>query len=117
MKALGLELRKVGTMKGLYSEIDMVLKNNNIESGGITFEMQREAAAHALHKMMKVEKYFDICTIQNIMSLCQINISKERLNYYRVFHCVYWNEMLDDTRLRLTALILDDFRQILNPLN
>lgn len=30
-------------------------------------------------------------------------------------HCMHWNEMLPDFRKTIVAMILDDFRAILNP--
>lgn len=109
---LGLELRKIGNADSLYNEVDLVLSKNNIDSSGISLDVQNQTAAHALNKMLKVEKYFSVCTIQNLSELCQIMISKERALVYSSIHCMEWSEMTQDYRQMIIAMVLDDFRMI-----
>lgn len=115
MKAFGLELRKVGSVAGLYSEIDTVLKKHGVQDCSVGKKVATMAVAHALHKMMDAKKWFDVCAIDSCISICQIVIPRERYNIYRSAHCLYWDEMLPDYREALIAMVLDDFRSILNP--
>lgn len=115
IQKLGLEIRKIGSLSGLYRDIDQVLKSHKILSGEINATVQVNATAHALQRMLSTTKYCDITTINECADLCQIVISKERLKVYRTMHCVHWNEMTDEFRQMLVAMILDDFRCVLNP--
>lgn len=115
MKAFGIEIRKVGDVKGLFKEVDIVLSKAGITSSGITSDLQSQTVAHALQKMIKVGKWFDVCTINNCAEACNIHIPAERVKIYRAIHCIDWNEMLPDYRQTIIAMVLDDFRGILNP--
>lgn len=107
MKAMGLELRKANDLTNVYKDVDRVLAE--ITPKG----MAQATVAHALNKMMKAEKWVDVCTIKKLVEVCQIVIPIERMQIYEANHCIRWNEMTDDHRRNLIAMILDDFRGIL----
>ena len=111
----GIEIRKVGSAKSLYEDVDRVLKNYNIPKGSVSQDLQVSTVAHSLHKMIQVESYFNICTVDHCVKICQIIIPAERYKVYHAIHCMHWNEMLPDYRQTIVAMILDDFRTILNP--
>ena len=108
----GLEIRKIGDIKSLYQEVDLVLNKNQIKTG-ISASIQIQTTAHALQKMLSTENHFDICLIRNLSNLCQICIPQERMLVYSSIHCMHWCEMTQDYRQLITAMILDDFRGIL----
>lgn len=111
----GLEIRKIGNVTNLYRDVDTLLKNNSIKSGEVPTDVKRSTVAHALHKMFKPEGYCDICEIKSCASLCGLFISSERMEVYSTMHCVKWADMLPDYRQQVMAMILDDFRLVLNP--
>ena len=113
IQKLGLEIRKLGSLKNLYKDVDLVLSNYGINKGEINTNIQINAVAHALQKMFDVEKYFDVCTIKDCAKLCQICISEERMLLYNTQHCVYWNAMTNEFKQMMVAMILDDFRCVL----
>jgi len=113
MKAFGLEIRKADNMKNLYRDVDNVL--SGLPKGEINKEVQIQAVAHALHNMMKPDKWFDICAVRNCMNLTGIFISAERMTLYSTAHCIHWNEMVPEYRQTLMCMILDDFRPVLCP--
>lgn len=113
LKTFGIEIRKTNNVQNLYSDVDIVLRKLGIGTGEINSKIQCQAVAHSLQKMLKVDSYFSICTIQNCRDLCQIHIPVERMRLYQTVHCVNWNEMLPDFRQNLVAMILDDFRMVL----
>lgn len=115
IQKLGLEIRKLGSLNNLYKDVDMVLTNYGIKTGEINTTVQVNATAHSLQKMLSVDKYCDVCCIKECASLCQVCISAERMKVYSTQHCVYWKEMMPDFRQMLVAMILDDFRRVLNP--
>jgi len=115
LQKFGLEIRKIGRVDNLYADVDLVLKNANMESGGVSQSAQAQTCAHALQRMLSVESHFSVCTIDRCAKMCQVCISKERQQIYDAAHCLHWNEMLPDYRTMLVAMILDDFRTVLNP--
>lgn len=115
IQKLGLEIRKLGSLTNLYNDVDMVLNNYKIPANGINRTIQATATAHSLQTMLKTENYFSVCCIKDCAKLCQITIDAERMNVYNSIHCVSWNEMLPEFRQMIVAMILDDFRCVLNP--
>lgn len=117
MKAFGLELRRVGSMPGLYSEIDSVLQRYDIPQGGVSKEVQTATVAHALQNMMRVDHHFSVCAVRDCIKVCQVCVSEERMAVYNAAHCISWNAMTHDYRQSLIAMVLDDFRCVLNPVS
>lgn len=115
MQLLGIEIRKKGNVKSLFNDVDRILNEYDIPHQSISRYMQSQACAHALQNMMQVENFFSVCTIDRCSQLCQIVIPIERKRLYDAAHCLHWNKMLPDFRMQLIAMILDDFRPILNP--
>lgn len=106
MKAFGIELRKADS-QSIFNDVDMVLAETSLQ------QLQVDSVKHALQKMFKANSFFDICTVDACIKVCQIHIPRERYDCYHAVHCVHWNEMTPDFRTRLTAYLLDDFRSIL----
>lgn len=115
LQKFGIEIRKAGTVSGLYKDVDRVLGNYGLKSGDVNCDVQKQTTAHALQKMLGTKSYLCVSTIDQCADLCQIVISAERRKVYRAVHCVYWSEMLPEYRTMVVAMILDDFRSILNP--
>lgn len=111
MRAFGLELRKTGNVNELYKDVDLILASSSLR------EVQKMSIAHALQRMLRVDNFFSVCTIDACMDVCQIPIPRERYAIYRAAHCIHWNEMLPDFKQQLIAMVLDDFRQVLNPIS
>ena len=107
MKAFGMELRKIDNVQNLYIDVDIVLDN--------ICEIEKQTTAHALQGMMKVDSFFSICTIDACAKVCSIVIPEERRNIYHAAHCIHWSEMTPEYAQSLCAMVLDDFRGILNP--
>jgi len=111
----GLELRRIGNVDNLYADVDRTLNACNVSPNSVSMKAQIQTVAHALQQMFKVNKHFSVCTIRNCASLCQICVSKERMDLYSSIHCMDWNEMLPEYRNMVVAMVLDDFRAVLNP--
>jgi hypothetical protein len=114
MQAFGIEIRKSNSLGNLYQDVDRTLANSGILPGqAISKNVQVQAVAHALQKMIRVENYFSVCTIDSCIDVAQIHVPKERYSVYRTAHCINWNDMTPDYRQILIAMVLDDFRSIL----
>ncbi len=114
LQKFGIEIRKIGNIDAIYQDVDLILEKYNILNSEININVQSQAIAHSLQKMFKTESYFSICTIKNCAKLSQIYIPEERMNVYDTIHCISWNEMLPEFRQMIIAMVLDDFRSILN---
>ena len=114
---LGLEIRKKNTIGNLYADVDKTLLANGLKNGEVSVELQSQAVAHSLQKMLKPSSHFSICTIRECIEVSKIVIPQERMDVYHSIHCVHWSEMLQDFRQMIIAMVLDDFRSILNPNN
>lgn len=110
----GIELRRTGNIKNILSDVDVILKRAGVTKGELPAEIQRSAVAHSLQKML-TGKWFDICTINSCVELCHLIIPSERMAFYRTQHCIHYDEMLPEHRAVLYSMILDDFREVLNP--
>lgn len=109
----GIEIRRRGNIHNIYNDVDAILQKNNIRPNSITTSLVKDSVAHCLFKMMKPDKYLDICEIKECAELSGICISGERLLLYRTQHCNYWKDMLPEFREQLIAMIMDDFRDVL----
>lgn len=115
LQKLGFEIRKIGNVKSLYRDVDAVLSSAGITQGNVTSDIQRDTTAHALQKMISGQEYFSVCTVDKLAKISGIIIPKERQNIYNAAHCMDWSEMVPDYRQKLVAMVLDDFRSVLNP--
>ena len=109
VKSLGLELRKIDNVTSLYKDVDIVLSQTPAT------EIARQTIAHSLNKMTKSSNHFSVCTIDNCAKIANICIPREHKDIYNAVHCVHWDEMTDEYRKILVAMILNDFRIILIP--
>jgi hypothetical protein len=110
MNAFGIEIRRFGDRPGFFKEVDIILAGNG---SGVSKELAAEGVAHALQKMINSESCFDVCTVRSCAELCRLTIPEERMNFYRVVHCIKWNQMLPDFRRKVLACVMDDFRTVL----
>lgn len=115
MQKFGFEIRKIGNVEKLYEDVNVTLGKYNIPNGSISRDVQTQTVAHSLQKMFKPSSHFSVCCIRSNAELCCIIIPSERMNVYSSIHCMDWNDMLPDFRMMITAMVLDDFRGILNP--
>ena len=112
MQILGLELRKSNQVQDLYKQVDATLEKHNILHGEVSTSVQTQTIAHALHDMMKADKWLNICKIKECAEIAQVAISHERMSIYQAAHCINWNKMTPEYRQQLIAMILDDFTDI-----
>lgn len=115
VQKFGLELRKVGDVGNIYEDVNKVLFSQKVAPGTINADIQKNAVAHSLQKMLTAQKHFSVCTIRDCAKLCQLVIPEDRMNVYETQHCVHWAAMTPEFRQTLICLVLDDFRSILDP--
>lgn len=113
MRRFGLELRKTGNINNLYADVDLVLKKAGIKKNDSS-SIEVQTVALALMDMIG-DTRFSVCTIRDCMDVTGIIVSEDRMAIYRAVHCISWNKMDADYRKTITAMVLDDFREVLNP--
>jgi hypothetical protein len=113
MKSFGFEIRKAGSINSLYEDVDKILEGSGLDKSDVTIDIQIQAVAHTLHKMLKPNTHFSICTIDKCVEISQVVISKERYDVYSSIHCMSWSEMEESFRQNIIAMVLDDFRSVL----
>lgn len=111
IRKFGLELRKINNVSALYKDVNLILNQVNLS------DIRVQTVAHSLQKMLQVQNYFDVCTINNCAKICQLCIPDERMDIYRSIHCIQWNEMTQEYRQIIVAMVLDDFKTVLMPFN
>lgn len=67
-------------------------------------DLKQLAALTALNEMMS-KHYFDICTIDSIATMLEINPRGEAYQVLRTLHCVHWNKMPQELRDAVPDLI------------
>lgn len=113
MKAFGLELRRTGSVSKLWSDVDRVLENAGVTCESVGGLVQQQTVAHSLQKMLASDSFFSVCTIDSCAKLVGLVIPAERQRVYQACHCVHWNEMTQEYRQVICAMVLDDFRHVL----
>lgn len=113
MKALGLEIRKRDTVQGVFEDVQRVLERYGIPEEGISRAVQVKTTAHALNRMLQPGRWMDVTTIDRAAEVCGFAIPAERRRVYGAIHCVHWNEMESEYRTMIIAMVLDDFKLIL----
>lgn len=108
IQKFGIEIRKIGQVGELYKEVDKVL-----EKSGDRIKLL--AIAHGIQKMLRPDQWIDVCFIKEAAELAHIIIPRERMITYHSIHCMHWNEMTEEFRMLVMAMVLDDFRSILCP--
>jgi hypothetical protein len=117
MKAFGLEIRKSNSLPSLYNDVDSILAAAGVRRGEVTEDIERQTVAHSLQNMMAPDKWLCICDIDKCIKVCGLFISQERYKIYSALHCVHWKNMEPSYRTLVMAMLLDDFREVLNSNN
>ena len=117
MQRFGIEIREASTMPSLYREVDCVLARNKVSDMHVGDDVKVQAVAHALQKMISSDRHFDIICVRNCAEITSVVIPKSRMDIYRSAHCMQYDQMTPQYRELLVAMILDDFRAVLNPVS
>ena len=69
-----------------------------------------QAVLSILKALSQRKDWFDVTTINNLAKMNEVTISEEHQELFDSLHCIYWNEMHQDTREYLMAILVDYFR-------
>lgn len=114
-KKFAVEIRNPDAIRDLYIEVDKILGIFKVPESGISEESQAHTVAHVLHSMINIEDSFRHYTITQCAKMANITLHQERIDTYRSVDFMKWSNMEANYRKLIVAMILDDFRSVLNP--
>ena len=114
LQKFGIEIRKLDSVQDLYRDVDRTLRAAEIRAGEVSVQMKVHTTAHALQKLFQ-QSYFSSYDVKKIAELSGLIISVERVRMYEAVGTLNYNEMTPEYRQILIAMVLDDFRSVLNP--
>ena len=79
-------------------------------NGEIPENIQGQVVLSILKNLTQRKDYFDICGINALAKMSDITISAEHQEFFSTLHCINWNEMHQDTKEYLMALLVDYFK-------
>ena len=114
LQKFGIEIRRLDSVQDLYRDVDRTLRAAEIRAGEVSVQMKVHTTAHALQKLFQ-QSYFSSYDVKKIAELSGLIISVERVRMYEAVGTLNYNEMTPEYRQILIAMVLDDFRSVLNP--
>jgi len=112
MQIFDLEIGKVGNFTTLFKDVDSILAKHGMVSGQVSIKVATQTVAHSLQKMLKQDRHFNVCTINDCAKAAAIRISSPRQGIYNAAHCINWGDMTSDYKEILIAMVMDDFRSL-----
>ena len=76
-----------------------------------------QAVLSVLKNMTQRKDYFDITAVREMAKMNEITISAEHWEFMHTLHCIHWNEMHNQTREYLMAILVDYYRGNLSMAN
>lgn len=68
-------------------------------------QIKAKVAETAIRKMLKSERYFDICTVDKCLRMLNIPADPEIYDTLSPLHCVHWGEMDAELRDAVVAML------------
>jgi len=78
--------------------------------GSVPESIKGQAVLSVLKNLTQNKEYFDICGVNKLASMNEVIFSKEHQELFQTLHCIHWNEMHQDTREYLVAILVDYFK-------
>lgn len=73
-------------------------------------KIKAKVAETAMRKMLRAERHFSICTVDNCLRMLNIPADPEIYNTLRPLHCVDWADMDQELREAVIAMLASLFR-------
>lgn len=87
------------------------------EVGIIPENIKGQTSLSVLKNIMQNKQYFDICGVNSLAKMNEVTISEEHREFMQTLHCIHWNEMHQDTREYLMAILVDYFKSNISMAN
>lgn len=79
-------------------------------NGEIPENIKGQAVLSVLKNMTQGKDYFSVCEVDKLAKMNGITISVEHQQFFNSLHCINWNEMHQETKEYLMALLVDYFK-------
>lgn len=83
---------------------------NQYEKGIVPESIRGQAVLSVLKNITQRKEWFDVCSVNHLAKMNEITFSEEHEELFHSLHCIYWNEMTQETREYLMATLIDYFR-------
>jgi hypothetical protein len=108
---MNITVHKTGA-DGMIKMADKILANYELANslGCVPLNIKGQATISVLSSL-KHKKHFSVCDVDNLAELHDIVIPREIQKFFDSMHCVDWNEMTQETRDYLMAMLVKIFEQ------
>lgn len=79
-------------------------------NGEIPENIKGQTVLSVLKNLSQRKDYFSVCEIDKLAKMNEITISAEHQEFMNSLHCIYWNEMHQDTKEYLMAILVEYFK-------
>lgn len=86
-----------------------ILKKYNT-NGAIPENIKGQAVLSVLKNLTQNKNWFDVTSVDRLAKMNEVVISEEHREFLGTLHCIEWNEMHQDTREYLVAILVDYFK-------
>jgi len=93
--------------KVMLAAVDSVLEKFGRDE--VPEHIKGQATLSALKHMFE-SNHFSVCDVDSLAAQNDVTISKEHRDLFHSLHCIAWNEMHEQTREYVFALLIDYFR-------
>lgn len=80
------------------------------DKGFVPENIKGQAVLSVLKNLTQRKDWFDVTAVRELAKMNEIVISAEHMELFNSLHCIHWNEMHQDTREYLMAVLIDYFR-------
>ena len=79
-------------------------------NGEVPETIKGQAVLSVIKNLSQRKDWFDVCGINNLAKMNEVEISAEDQEFFNSLHCIHWNEMHQDTKEYLMAIIVNYFK-------
>ena len=92
----------------LLKSADAVLERYDKEV--VPENIKGQAVLSVLKNLTQQQNHFSVCAVDRLAKMNEVVISEEHQELFNSLHCIHWNEMHQDTREYLVAILIHYFR-------
>lgn len=79
-------------------------------NGEIPENIKGQTVLSVLKNLSQRKDWFDVCGIDKLAQMNEVTISAEHKEFMNSLHCIHWDEMHQDTKEYLMAILVDYFK-------
>jgi hypothetical protein len=79
-------------------------------NGLVPENIRGQVVLSVLKNMTQRRDTFDVCAIRELAKMNEVTISAEHMEMFLALHCIKWDDMTQETKEYLMALLVDYFK-------